>query len=305
MLQDAAGRILLAQRHAKAHQGGLWEFPGGKLETQEQPSQGLIRELREELGIIPTAFRPLIQVQHQYPDLSVLLDIYRVTAWQGDPKGCEGQPLAWVMPEHLADYPMPAADQPVLKAMALPDLMLITPFRSANPDELLRRFDQALSQRKALVQFRMDECQPGRQELAKQLLRQCRARGCQMLVNADIDLACEIGAQGLHLNSSQLNSVDLGSLPAGWLLGASCHSSEELSRAGDRSFDYALLSPVLPTPSHPGANTLGWDEFERLVRPARMPVYALGGMSTSMIPTAWAMGAQGVAGISLLDELAS
>ena len=126
VIQDSSGRILLSRRADHAHQGGLWEFPGGKLDPGETLAQALKREIREELGIEVQSHSPLIRINHRYPDRSVLLDVHRVTAYSGVPEGREGQPLVWVAPESMRDYPMPAADRPIVTALRLPDSYLIT-----------------------------------------------------------------------------------------------------------------------------------------------------------------------------------
>ena len=104
VIADDQSRILLARRHHNVHQGGLWEFPGGKLEPRETLADALRRECREELGIEVRAHRPLISIRHDYPDRRVLLDVHRVTEYQGEPRGLEGQPLAWVASSDLGDY---------------------------------------------------------------------------------------------------------------------------------------------------------------------------------------------------------
>lgn len=125
-LQDAQGRVLIARRPLGVHQGGLWEFPGGKLEPGEMPLRGLARELEEELGIRVLASRPLIRVHHDYGDRRVLLDVHRVTGFAGEPVGREGQPLAWRHPEDLDPGCFPAADGPIISALRLPPLYFIT-----------------------------------------------------------------------------------------------------------------------------------------------------------------------------------
>lgn len=114
------GRILIARRAAHQHQGGLWEFPGGKVEPAEAVQAALVRELREELGITPTAFSPLIRIEHDYPDKSVCLDVWTVTDFAGEPLGREGQPLAWVTEDELPAHDFPAANRPIVTAARLP-----------------------------------------------------------------------------------------------------------------------------------------------------------------------------------------
>jgi 8-oxo-dGTP diphosphatase len=112
------GQVLIAKRAAQAHQGGLWEFPGGKLEPGEAPREALARELLEELGILPTRCRRLITVRHAYTDKKVFLDVWRVNAYTGMVQGREGQPLAWVLPTDLPRYDFPAANVPIIVALS-------------------------------------------------------------------------------------------------------------------------------------------------------------------------------------------
>lgn len=109
--------ILIALRPARSHQGGLWEFPGGKVEAGETVQTALQRELLEELGLTVDACRPLLEVCHDYGDKSVLLDVWWVEAFSGEPEGREGQPLRWVSAEALAGYDFPAANQPIVSAV--------------------------------------------------------------------------------------------------------------------------------------------------------------------------------------------
>lgn len=110
-------RVLLARRAGDAHQGGLWEFPGGKVEAGESVQQALARELAEELGITVTASEPLLKISHDYGDKAVILDVHVVMAFTGEPRGLEQQPLAWVTAGALTDYPLPAANVPIVAAV--------------------------------------------------------------------------------------------------------------------------------------------------------------------------------------------
>lgn len=114
ILVDAAGRILITRRAAHAHQGGLWEFPGGKVEATESVYDALARELREELGTDIQRSEPFMTISHDYGDKQVLLDIHTVPEWQGEPRGVEGQPLAWVTTDALSDYAFPEANQGIV-----------------------------------------------------------------------------------------------------------------------------------------------------------------------------------------------
>ncbi len=118
-LLDADSRILLAQRPAHKHLGGLWEFPGGKVEPGETPEAALIRELAEELGvdIRASCLAPLSFVSHSYETFHLLMPLYVCRQWRGKLTAREGQNLAWVRAQRLRDYPMPPADEPLIPVL--------------------------------------------------------------------------------------------------------------------------------------------------------------------------------------------
>jgi 8-oxo-dGTP diphosphatase len=115
-LIDADGRVLLARRPQGKAMAGLWEFPGGKVHEGETPEAALIRELREELGLdtAESCLAPFAFASHGYPDFHLLMPLYVCRRWTGTPAALEGQELAWVRPQRLADYPMPPADRPLV-----------------------------------------------------------------------------------------------------------------------------------------------------------------------------------------------
>lgn len=121
VVRDASGRVLIAQRPAGKHLAGGWEFPGGKLGAGEARAAGLARELREEIGIIVESARPLIRVRHRYAERGVLLDVWVVRAYRGDPAGLDGQQLRWCSGEELKIAPLLEADRPVVAALLLPE----------------------------------------------------------------------------------------------------------------------------------------------------------------------------------------
>jgi 8-oxo-dGTP diphosphatase len=122
-LIDADGRVLIAQRPPGKTLAGLWEFPGGKLDPGETPEAALIRELKEELGIVVEAacLAPLTFASHGYEAMHLLMPLYVCRRWTGQAVAREGQTLKWVAPTRLRDYPMPPADAPLIPALI--DLM--------------------------------------------------------------------------------------------------------------------------------------------------------------------------------------
>ncbi len=115
-LIDAQGRILLARRPEGKKMAGMWEFPGGKVETGETPEDALARELREELGVEvdPGDLAPFVFASHPYESFHLLMPVFLCRRWKGNPLPKEGQALAWVAPERLVEYPMPPADRPLI-----------------------------------------------------------------------------------------------------------------------------------------------------------------------------------------------
>ena len=107
--------VLIALRAKQAHQGGLWEFPGGKVEVDETIQQALVRELKEELDIIAECFEPLVVIEHDYGDKTVRLDVWLVTQFDGDPVGCEGQQVKWSTIDELTRYEFPAANKKIIE----------------------------------------------------------------------------------------------------------------------------------------------------------------------------------------------
>ena len=117
-LFDATGRVLIAQRPVGKVLAGRWEFPGGKLQADEDPYAGLVRELREELDVEVHAAERLIRYPHAYPERTVWLDMWIVSDWRGEPRGLDGQALKWVEPAWLHDEDILEADQPIVAALA-------------------------------------------------------------------------------------------------------------------------------------------------------------------------------------------
>ena len=296
---DDRGRILIAQRPAHVHQGGLWEFPGGKLEQGESPRQALERELREELGIEVATARPLIQVRHDYPDKAVLLDVWRIGNYAGIPVGREGQPLEWVSPGDLAGYCFPAANIPIINALHLPDRYLITPDPGHDLSVFLAALERSVGQGISLVQLRAKQlAEEDYRQLAAAVAGVCRSANVRLLLNCAPHLVPELGAHGVHLTGRRLLELERRPLGPGYLVAASCHSREEVSHAGKLGLDFIVVSPVRHTASHPATPAIGLDGLRSMCEAAAMPVYALGGMQEADIETAWHCGAQGIAAIS-------
>ncbi|MFG6666716.1 Nudix family hydrolase [Halomonas sp. HNIBRBA4712] len=291
-------QVLIARRPSNVDHGGLWEFPGGKLAPYETGLEGLKRELHEELGIEIVRAQPLIRVHHEYSDKHILLDVWQVHKFKGEPFGREGQAVRWVPMEELVGYPFPAANLPILRAVMLPKEYLIT---GEEPDAA--RFEERL--RRALdedgvrlVQLRAKSLERDAFiERAETALSLCREFGARLLLNGEPELLEHVDADGIHLTSQRLMELERRPIGEGKWLSASTHDQAQLDQAARLGCDFVTLSPLRTTPSHPDVAPMGWHDFQQLVERAGMPVFALGGMTRFDANHARAVGAQGIASI--------
>ncbi len=295
VIERPDGTFLLAQRPEGKPYPGYWEFPGGKIEAGEDPRAALARELREELGIEVRESAPWITRVYAYTHATVRLHFLRVTRWDNEPRPLEDQAIRWQRAEAPDASPMLPANAPVLAALALPAVMVVSDAARRGIDDWIRALSARVLDEKLLVQVR--EKDMDRQKL-QHLLSRALARavpfGSRLVVNSDCGALPQ--CDGVHLTSRALMAAS--SRPAGSLAGASCHDTRELERAAELGLDYAVLGPVKETPSHPGVAPLGWDTFEALAADRPMPVYAIGGLSRADLGEARRRGAHGVALLS-------
>lgn len=294
VLQRADGTFLLAQRPPGKIWSGYWEFPGGKIEPGESAHAALVRELQEELGITVKTAYPWLTRVFSYPHATVRLNFFRVTAWSGKLHPHEGQQFSWQHAHAVSVSPILPANAPILRALELPSWYAISNAAELGVEEFMRRLETALGNGLRLVQLR--EKDMGRDELgalARRVVALAHAQGARVLINGDVDLARAVGADGVQLTASQLATLKVR--PALDWCAASCHNAEELRCAEALGCDFAVLSPVLPTQSHPGAAYLGWECFAALAAGASIPVFALGGLRQTDMENAWRRGAHGIA----------
>ncbi|MFZ2162937.1 MAG: Nudix family hydrolase [Sideroxyarcus sp.] len=294
VLQREDGTFLFAQRPAGKIWAGYWEFPGGKIEPGETPYHALVRELHEELGITVQTAYPWLTRVFTYPHATVRLNFFRVTAWSGELHPHEGQQFSWQFPARVAVKPMLPANAPVLRSLELPTMYAISNAAELGVEPFLARLQSQLDAGLRLVQLREKGlAQDELRALAQRVVTMAHARGAKVLLNGNVALALDVGADGVQLISTQL--AELKQRPAIDWCAASCHNAEELRRAEALGCDFALLSPVLPTKSHPGAQHLGWGSFGAIAAGSTIPVYALGGLKREDMQTAWQHGAHGIA----------
>ena len=304
--------VLIAKRPDHVHQGGLWEFPGGKVEPEEALLTALDRELYEELGIRlhrsdPQAQNthktatPLIQIRHAYPDKTVLLDVWKVSRYAGEAFGKEGQTVRWVALSELSDYPFPEANLPIILACLLPNRYFITPAYPSllSAEQGLR---QALNQGAQLIYFRQPQLDSLSYEvwlryLVKQHPELKRVLMRQYVDNLRVMDLSNLQSAGVHLSFRAASVLNERPVEKSMWFAVSCHNAAELAHASKLDADFVTLSPVLKTPTHPEQPEMGWALFSELVREARQPVFGLGGLSAEHEAHLKTCGAQGLAGI--------
>lgn len=298
MLRADGREFLLAQRPEGKVYAGYWEFPGGKVEPGETVRQALIRELQEELGITVTECSPWLTREFTYPHATVRLNFWRATAWTGEigiTAPLEHSAVEWQACGTAASVaPILPANDPILKALSLPTTMAITMGEREGVERQLERLEEALSNGLRLIQVR-DKSWPTAQRLwfAESVTRLAHDHGALVVINDSEEIARRVGADGLHLSAASLATC--AARPDFTWVGASCHNAAEIRLAETLGLDYALLGPVLQTPTHPETTGLGWPEFSRQRHGNAIPVFALGGLKKEMLNEAQAHGAHGLA----------
>lgn len=294
IVRNEYGELFITRRHNTLHLGGLWEFAGGKVEHGEMLNTALSRELREEIGIEVVAVMPLITFYYDYADRKVRLHVFEITDFLGMAESKLGQGWFWVKPADLKNYIFPAANRAILTALRLPPYYAIL---NDDNEDLLAELNRLLAQDIRLIQARLKNIT---EQQARDFLMVayplCQEKGVVLLVNSGTAQAFEMPSDGIHLTSSDLLALTHRPHDVHWL-GASCHNLKELKHAEQIGVDFAVLSPVLATQTHPEFESMGWAFFSKLVAECNIPVYALGGLQKANLQTVKFAGGQGVSGI--------
>jgi 8-oxo-dGTP diphosphatase len=292
---ERPGEFLLAQRPGGKPYPGYWEFPGGKIEPGEDPRAALSRELKEELGIDMTAATPWITRVYAYTHATVRLHFFRVTGWTGEPQPLEDQAIKWQTVGAPDVSPMLPANAPVLQALALPAVMVVSDAQRRGIDGWIAALGERAAAERLIVQVREKGMEPQKlQHLLSRALARAEPLGSRVVVNSDNGRFPQCG--GVHLTAKALMAA--GQRPEGTLVGASCHDERDVAHAASIGVDYAVVGPVKETASHPGVKPLGWERFSALVRDRPMPAYAIGGLTREDLAEAKRRGAHGVALLS-------
>jgi 8-oxo-dGTP diphosphatase len=287
VIERPDGAFLLAQRPPGKVYAGYWEFPGGKVHGGETAAEALEREILEELGITVVRAYPWISRVHVYEHGTVMLNFFRVVEWRGEPESRENQAFRWQRLEGPVAEPMLPANGPVLASLALPLEYAITDAESLGMDVQMERVEARMKQGLRLVLVR-DRGHWERSRLIFVVKRMAKQYGARVLVSGGP------AADGIHFTAEELMALRARPREQG-LMAASCHDVTELGHAMAIGLDFAVLGPVKPTASHPGATPLGWDGFHRIAAGASIPVYAIGGLRHADLDEARRAGAHGVA----------
>lgn len=298
VIVNPLNEVLVSLRPVQSHQGGLWEFPGGKLEAGEDARSALKRELAEELGISIQKCFPLKKISHSYVDKSVVLDVWYITEFLGIPQGCEGQAVEWRSIQALNEADFPAANAAIIRTLNLPAQVAITPDVETFA-ELTQLIEQLLEQDLQIIQLRQKKLEGNSYLRWYERARvQCLRSGAKLMFNESLDLAVQLADFDYHASARRLMSLRERPVNHSALFSASCHTLEELKHAEALDADFVFLSPVAATNKYSAENLLGWQVFSCLAKQVSIPVYALGGMSLDDLNTARDHGASGIAGIS-------
>jgi 8-oxo-dGTP diphosphatase len=296
VLRAPDGRVLLAERRPGRDAAGFWELPGGQIEPGESPARAAARELLEEVGVHALELAPWRVYEHDFPTKRVRLHWFHVRRWSGEPKGREGQRVAWVDPAFPTVGPLLPSNELAFATLALPELVGVARVNHAPgaPEELLARIPSLAVGGLRLLIVRALDLAPGqRVQLTRRLSQLRRGTGLRLLLSGTALEARQAGACGLHSSAATL--AGLIERPPTRLWAVSAHSARDLERASALGADFAIVSPVLPTPAHPGDQALGWDGLQALAAASPLPVYAQGGLAPDHVGAARAAGALGVA----------
>ena len=290
VLQDAHGKVLLAERTRRQVSAGYWELPGGKVDPGETPAEAANRELREEIGVSSQGLRPWLVYEHRFPLRRIKLHLFRASGWTGTPQGCEGQRLRWVDPARPAVTPILPSCERALMALALPPVYAVL---EADREPAVAGLLRAIAAGARLVQLHAHALSPDQRiTLARRLGTLAAAQGARILLHGSAQEVVRAGVAGLHSEPSQLRRLDARPDVKLWI--PACHNAADLQHAIALGADAVVLSPVLGTAGPADVPLLGWDGLARQAAAAPIGIYAAGGMTPALLARAQGAGAIGI-----------
>jgi 8-oxo-dGTP diphosphatase len=312
-----SGQVLICWRDASLHQGNRYEFPGGKVETGETPLQALKRELFEEIGIHVQQVARAQQLHFTYPEKTVCLHIFKVTAFSGQPRGQQNQAIRWVDKHELNQYQFPDANAPILRMVLLPDYYVITQqpvsqSKQVSQQNLIQWIDwhvqHTVQQAWLYVRHKQLDAKQYQQVIQTLSLQRPDLKLLAMASQVHALKPLWPALTGVHFSQNDLTKSSLIQsslmqgksellLPPTWYCFAACHDAASIAKANALNMDAVLLSPLYATETHTGQAGLGWQEWQQLGEQSTLPVYALGGMTPDDLLQVQQAGGFGVAGI--------
>ena len=303
VIRGADNRVLIAKRPAHLHMGGLWEFPGGKVEQFESSFEALERELKEEVDITVNAARPLIQIAHDYPDKHVFLDVWEVNEFAGEARGVEGQEINWVTPNELDQYAFPAANAAIVTSAQLPTACFISSDAISLSDYLAAIEAALLGGCRLFILRPPVSCQLSGVHVAEALKSMKHFELTQWQWQRNwrefFETSYFIGANqlsnfGVHF---LFQDVVADKIPfAKCLTSSSCANEVELLLAQAQGIDFAVLSSSRAG-NLPDEVFLNFDSVKSILEKVAMPVFALTEMGQQDFHSARLAGCQGIAHI--------
>ncbi|MEJ2897946.1 thiamine phosphate synthase [Acinetobacter sp. NS-4] len=281
--------VLVGWREAKQHQGNKHEFPGGKVEEGETPLEACRREIYEEVGIGLHDWHAFDVIVHEYDDVIVKLHLFHAIVPNALLNEIQ-QPWSWYSREDLLNLNFPKANQAIIQRLYWPHQIKI----SAQLDDL------AQLKQNQLLYWRVEGTQQQLTELAGRSVEHLPRLIVNINIFEQLSSIQQQAISAIHLKQSQLMALKPGDLSIGKRYIAACHDLASMQQAQQVGCDAILLSPVLPTATHPEVVALGWEQFKAWVSQVDIPVFALGGMQAGDFATAKEQGAYGIAGMRFL-----
>lgn len=284
---NSKGQVLIAKRQEHVDFAGLWELPGGKLAPYETGFQALKREIHEELDIDVIKARPLIKIRHDYVDKKLILDVWKVLEYKGEPWGKEGQVVRWVNLADLIDYSFPDANKSVIAAVSLPETYITLEVDSEDVSLCLNKLSQVKNEAKQLVQLNLPDWPQDKSILFLQkVLAASLNMGIRLIVNTPINALKYVDAAGLHLTAVDLAAYQHRPIPIDKWLIVSCNNLNEISLAEKLGADSIILN----------LDQLGGGKFSNLTSASTLPVYAaLDSLASCSRERIFGLGGQGPA----------
>ena len=299
-------KVLITKRTDKQHLGGYWEFPGGKVEANEDVQFALKRELYEELGIIILNAERFTTIRHDYSDKKVLLDVWKINEFSRKPVSRENQEIKWSNIDELNNFQFPDANKFIIQTISLDQIYVISQESYEDYSRLFSVASECFTAGLKLFQLRLkSEGHEKIKKVVETLSVLARQNNAKLILNGTATDIEKYTIDGIHLKSNDLEKYESRPISEESILGASCHNEEDLVKASKLNVNYAFISPVLTTRSHPEREALGWNVFRNLIKKVDFPVYALGGMTPTDLKTANSYGAYGVAMIGSILNSAS